>query len=123
TLNVADPAVLTADQLFGLKVNLAIQDGLRYLYVNQDNTTVTSVATSWANNRGNLAFTMSYTSLAVLAFENQGFHLAASPTGGTTIYKQVVQRGLNFIFDNLGIVTMSAQPAGNPCGVGVPLDS
>lgn len=116
-VSVFDAALLGAN-LFGIQINLAIQDGLRWLYVNQDNKTVGTLQTSWASDKGALAPIMAYTSLAVLAFENHGFNLAAPAAGGTTIYKDLVQRGLNFIFDNLGTQTLtSGQATGlaDPC--------
>ncbi|MBX3645465.1 MAG: hypothetical protein KF720_20585 [Rubrivivax sp.] len=100
-----------------LGINMAIQDGLRYLWTNQNNRAggfPTSTTTFW-NNSG---FTYADTSLVVLAFENQGYRLTANvaPTG---IYeKYIVRRGLNFVASQLLQQPLSVTPAGNnPCVV------
>ena len=73
-----------------VRVNLAIQKGLKYLYLNKISTTV----------NGEPAYTWngSYyvgAPLAVLAFENHG-HLGKNDKSGD-IYADVVDKGLNYI--------------------------
>ncbi|HQR12104.1 MAG TPA: dockerin type I domain-containing protein [Casimicrobiaceae bacterium] len=98
-----------------LGINMAIQDGLRFLWTAQLSRAANFPAgttTSW-NNSG---FTYADTSLVVLAFENQGYKITANvaPTG---IYeKYIVRRGLNYVISTLGQVAMGITPAGNnPC--------
>ena len=103
TVQVFIPALLpggaTGDNNRSLGINMAIQDGLRFLWTNQTNraanfgTVPPVVQTSW-NNTG---FAYADTSLVVLAFENQGYKIQANvaPTG---IYeKYIVRRGLNYV--------------------------
>ncbi len=123
TIQVFNPALLIGgvggDNNRGLGINMAIQDGLRFLWTNQTSRAASfpaAVTTSW-NNSG---FPYADTSLVVLAFENQGFKITANvaPTG---IYeKYIVRRGLNFVLSQLQNVNLGLTPAGNnPC-VGVP---
>ncbi len=100
-----------------LGINMAIQDGLRFLWTTQVGRSVSFPAnplTSW-NNSG---FPYADTSLIVLAFENQGYKIAANvaPTG---LYeKYIVRRGLNYVISQLGQLTLGLTPAGNnPCSV------
>jgi hypothetical protein len=100
------------------KVNMAIEDGLRFIYFNQNNraATFTTNMTSWSSSGG--SYTNSYTALSVLAIQNQG-HPVNGPA--TDIYQPVVQRGLNFLFSILAQQDMTpcseggAVPALNPC--------
>lgn len=101
-----------------LGINMAIQDGLRFLWTSQSNRAANfpaSVTTSWNNS----SFPYADTSLAVLAFENQGYKITANvaPTG---IYeKYIVRRGLNYVLSQLSNFTMTIanSPSGNPCAV------
>lgn len=123
TLQVFNPALLigglSGDNNRSLGINMAIQDGLRFLWTSQDNRQANfpgSTTTSW-NNSG---FPNADTSLVVLAFENQGYKITANvpPTG--LFQKYVVRRGLNFVVSNLSQVGLGITPGGNnPC-VGVP---
>ncbi len=65
-----------------LGINMAIQDGLRFLWTNQNNRAgaFPGDATTFWNNSG---FPYADTSLVVLAFENQGYKITANvaPTG------------------------------------------
>jgi hypothetical protein len=123
TIQVFIPALLVGgvagDNNRSLGINMAIQDGLRYLWTSQTSRAANfpaSVTTNW-NNTG---FHYADTSMVVLAFENQGYKIAANvaPTG---IYeKYVVRRGLNHVLSNLSNVDLGVTPAGNnPC-IGVP---
>lgn len=104
-------AALTADQLLDVKINQAIEDGLRSQYVNQASRELKfgGPFASWSGSDGS-SNNMSFTSLAVLAFENHGHSRA---TGD--IYAPVVQAGLNFIFDNLRTTNLSNDGPGDPC--------
>jgi len=123
TVQVFIPALLpggaTGDNNRSLGINMAIQDGLRFLWTNQQSRAANFPAntqTSW-NNSG---FSYADTSLVVLAFENQGYKIQANvpPTG---IYeKYIVRRGLNFVIANLGSVALGVTPAGNDPCVAVP---
>lgn len=136
-VTVLDPAnPVVVPQLRGIGINMAIEDGLRYLYRAQDSRSATFLTnkTSWSINRGDPDYYLSYSSLVVLAFQNHGHVVTNDPT--KDIYQAVVQRGLNFIFDNLSIVALGSQVEGppgtfggsdgavtnNPC-VGVPADA
>ncbi len=103
TIQVINPAFLNAEQTLDVEINMAIEDGLRSQYVNQTNRAANFAGgtfASWSGGAGNVV--MAYTSLAVLAFENHGYN----PASGH-IYSELVQRGLNFIFDNLTTLTIS----------------
>ena len=107
TVVVFDQAVVPPEQLRGLNINRAIQNGLRYLWTTQANlTNFDTTSTTWWGNGGQIR---SMSSLVTLAFENQGYHVpnaipcpgagCADPTG---LYeKYVVQRGLNWVMDQL----------------------
>ena len=110
---------VAGDSNRSLGINMAIQDGLRFLWTSQISRVANfpaSTTTSWSNS----GFPYADTSLVVLAFENQGYKITANvaPTG---LYeKYIVRRGLNFVLSNLSNVALGLTPAGNnPC-VGVP---
>ena len=119
TIQVFDPAFLIGgvggDNNRSLGVNMAIQDGLRYMWTNQGSRAANFPAgttTSW-NNSG---YPYADTSLAVLAFENQGYKITANvpPTG--IFEKYIVRRGLNYVLSTLVNVPMGVTPGGNnPC--------
>lgn len=122
TIQVFNPALLlggvAGDNNRSLGINMAIQDGLRYLWTSQDARAAgfpTSATTSWSMSPN---FNYASTSLVVLAFENQGYKIQANvaPTG---IYeKYVVRRGLNFVLNNLSQQPLGITPGGNnPCAV------
>ena len=124
TIQIFDPSLLigglAGDNNRSLGINMAIQDGLRYLWTQQVSRAANFPAITTTSWNGGLGFTQAETSLAVLAFENQGYKIAANvaPTG---IYeKYIVRRGLNFIIANLSVLNLAVTPGGNnPC-VGVP---
>lgn len=120
-IQVFNPALLVGgvagDNNRSLGVNMAIQDGLRYLWTTQTSRAANfpaSVSTSWNNT----SFPYADTSLVALAFENQGYKITANvpPTG---IYeKYVVRRALNYVLSQLSTLTLGVTPAGNnPCAV------
>jgi hypothetical protein len=123
TIQVFNPALLVGgvngDNNRSLGINMAIQDGLRWLWTQQSNRSANfpgGTTTSW-NTSG---FQAADTSLVVLAFENQGYKISAT-TPPTDIYeKYVVRRGLNYVLSQLSVQPLGITPAGNnPC-VGVP---
>lgn len=124
TIQVFNPALLVGgvagDNNRSLGINMAIQDGLRFLWTTQLNRAANfpgSTTTNWQNS----SFPQADTSLVVLAFENQGYKITANtpPTG--IFEKYIVRRGLNYIVSQLSVLTLGNTPAGNnPC-VGVPL--
>ncbi len=122
TIQVFDPALFAdggaaGDNNRSLGINMAIQDGLRYLWTSQQSLAANfpAGATTLWNNSG---YPYADTSLIVLAFENQGYKITANaaPTG---IYeKYIVRRGLNFVIGSLNTLTLGLTPAGNnPCVV------
>jgi hypothetical protein len=125
TIQVFNPAAFADGGVAGannrnLGINMAIQDGLRYLWTSQSNRQgnfPAGTATNWATIGG---FSGAETSLVVLAFENQGYRITANvaPTG---LYeKYVVRRGLNYVLSTLTTQAIGVTPGGNnPC-VGVP---
>ena len=124
TVEVFDLSTLNAENQRNIGINMAIEDGLRYLYYSQNNrqANYTSQFTSWTTGGGiygaDPEFVYSWTSLAILALENHGHNVLDDPT--QDIFQPVVKRGLNFIFDNLRIIGLGLTPNGdNPC-VGVP---
>jgi hypothetical protein len=113
SIAVVDPGAATAFDLRATKINMAIEDGLRFLYQSQLNragnflTNMTSwTSTTTASNPN------AFTALAILSFENHGH-----PFNGTDIYAPVVQRGLNYLFDKLGQINMASDcgTASDPC--------
>ncbi len=111
-VQIFNPAAVTADQLRGLKINMAIEDGLRYFWQAQANRAANfpaNVLTDWGGD------ITADTALIVLAFENHGYTLSGNvaPTG---VYeKYIVRRGLNRIMGSLATINLSVQAAGNPC--------
>jgi hypothetical protein len=123
TVQVFNPAAFADGGVAGannrsLGINMAIQDGLRFLWTSQANRVgnfPAGTTTFWSNS-----VAVADTSLVVLAFENQGYRITANvaPTG---IYeKYVVRRGLNYVLSTLQPLNLGVTPGGNnPC-VGVP---
>ncbi len=115
TINVYNPASLSAFDLRNLNVNRAIDNGLRYLWVSQSNRTTfdTTIETGWAWG----GFTNAGTALAVEAFLNHGYRLPNSNAAPTGLYeKYVVRRGFNYILARMTSVVIGNTPAGNnPC--------
>jgi hypothetical protein len=102
TWDPADP--LVAAQLRNININMAIQDGLRYLWVAQSdrvNQFPANAMTHWDGSNPN-----SWTALVTLAFENQGYGIPNDNSIPTGLYqKYIVQRGLNFVINSLGKIT------------------
>ena len=121
TIQVFNPALLIGgvggDNNRSLGINMAIQDGLRYLWTSQGNRAGGFPAdpTTYWNNSG---YPYGDTSLAVLGFENQGYKIAANvaPTG--IFEKYIVRRGLNYVLSQLSTVALGVTPGGNnPCTI------
>ncbi len=111
-ISVYDPAALSAFDLRGVNINRAIENGLRYLWVNQSQRTTfdTVATTSWGNYPGSI------TALSVLAFENHGYLLPNNNSTPTGIYqKYAVQRGLNYLATAMAQINLTAQTNGDPC--------
>jgi hypothetical protein len=117
-----DPAAFVdggaaGDNNRSLGINMAIQDGLRNLWVTQSNRTTfnTNVTTNWGGS-----FAYAGTSLVALAFENHGYRLANDGSAPTGLYeKYVVRRGLNYVMSNISNVTLGVTPQGDDPCVGV----
>lgn len=85
-----------------IRVNMAIEKGLRYLYLYQYATGY------WADNSN----TNASTGMALLAFEENG-HLPGNDIDDD-IYSEYVRKGLNYLFGNATTMAMSPQTAGIP---------
>lgn len=121
TIQVFDPALFAdggaaGDNNRSLGINMAIQDGLRYLWTSQVNRAANFPAGTTTNWNDTFSFPYADTSLAVLAFENQGYKITANvaPTG---LYeKYIVRRALNYVLANLSTIALGVTPGGNnPC--------
>ena len=112
------------EQYRNLRINMAIQDGLRYLWVNQNGRTNFATAmASW----GPSTHAPQWTAFVVTAFENHGYRLPNDASVPPGLYERyVVQRGLDFVVANLeerAIGTgVSGQPAERNACVGVTTD-
>ena len=119
-VTVRDPVALSAFDLRAVRVNMAIEDGLRFLYYSQFNraTTFGTNLTSWRSANGAENETNSFSALAVLSMQNHG-HTVLSPA--TDIFQPVVQNGLNWLFDKAiqRDLTPCNEGGMNPC-IGVP---
>jgi hypothetical protein len=82
-----------------IATNIAIEDGLEWLYLAQ-----------WGD--GSWSGGVGWTGFAVLAFENQGY--LARHDWDIDIYAEYIQMGLNFIFQAAIAEPISVQPAGDP---------
>lgn len=117
TLTVTDGIESDTDTVFidvvpktlFVEANLAIQKGLKYLYLNKTNTTYSTPAP------GSVAYPVNYwntnntagTGLALMAFMNHGHLEANDPTGD--IYSETVKKGLFYYFYYMG----NQSPASN----------
>ncbi|MBZ0199224.1 MAG: hypothetical protein K8H86_05100 [Ignavibacteriaceae bacterium] len=85
-----------------IQVNMAIEKGLLYLYLNQYSDG------HWYDNSGSTGAT----GMALLSFEENG-HLHTNDFN-TDIYAEYISRGLNYLFANSTTHSISTQYAGNP---------
>ncbi len=91
-----------APMSFEVEVNAAVEDGLRYLYLQQ-----------WSDGRWrDYGCDAATTAMPVLAFENQG-HLPINDFD-EDIYAEYVKAGLDFLTSILRTQAMSVQGAGDP---------
>jgi hypothetical protein len=115
-VNVYNGVSLSAFDLRGLNINRAIEDGLRYLWVNQVNRAANFPAgttTTWQNDN---SWGPPYTALVALAFQNHGYLLPNNNNAPTGIYERfVVQRALNYVASLLLTLNLTPQTAGDPC--------
>jgi len=126
TVRVFNGALLSAANLRGVNINRSIQDGLRYLWTDQENRAANFPAnnkTNWGQYSG---YRRSFSALVVLAFENQGYTLSNDDVAPKGLYERfVVQRGLNYVVDTLTLQTLTKQNslgvagANDPCVGGV----
>lgn len=108
-VSVFDGAGLTSEDLRGVRINMAIEDGLRYLWTTQTSRQANfpgSTTTDWGGS-----WPVSATALATLAFENQGYTLPNDNSAPTGLYeKYIVRRGLNYVVSALGEIAIQSQP-------------
>ena len=103
-INVYNASTLTAEQLEDVRVNKAVEDGLRWLYNRQHKHG------KWDGYDG---YWIAGTGEAVLAFENQG-HIPSNDVD-EDIYAEYVQMGLDYLFGKLSVRKLSDQAyIGNP---------
>ena len=90
-----DGAMLSADNLRGLNINRAIQDGLRFFWASQTNRAANfpaAVTTTWPGS-----YLTVTAALTALAFENHGYGLPNNDSVPTGIYeKYIVRRAINY---------------------------
>ena len=115
--DVADFPLVDLTTLLDFQTNIAIEKGLRRLYLTQN-------VAGWWIARGH---SVAPTALAVLAFENQG-HPIKNLLGDTvnTIYTQTVVDGLDWMLSVSRVVTVGAHgnftdkyPEASPNGTGI----
>jgi len=115
TIAVVDPATASAFDLRAAKINMAIEDGLRYLYQSQLNRAANFLSnqTMW-NSNTTASNPNAFGALAILAMQNHG-HPVNGPA--TDIYSPVVARGLNYLFDKMGQINLASDcgTAEDPC--------
>ncbi len=107
---------LTEEALRGVNINRAIEDALRYLWVNQTDRAAnfpSSVTTNWAGIDG---YDGPSAALETLAFVNHGYKLPNNNTAPTGLYeKYIVRRGINQVLNLLETANLTMEAAGNPC--------
>ncbi|HEX6164790.1 MAG TPA: Ig-like domain-containing protein [Vicinamibacterales bacterium] len=116
-VRILDPGLLpggvNGEAARGLRINMAIENGLRYLWQSQANRGTNfpnGALTSWTNGAG---WPQQWTALVTLAFQNHGYRLPSDGTAPTGVYERfIVRRGLNYVLTNLTGVALAAQ-AGN----------
>ena len=116
-VRIFDPATLpggvAGEAARGLKINMAIEDGLRYLWTSQSSRAANfpSVSTTFWNQGA--ANPQQWTALVALAFENHGYRLANNGSAPTGVYERfIVRRALNYVVGNLTTQVIASQPSG-----------
>lgn len=106
-IDVLDPVPLTPEEKLEIDVNQTIQDGLRWLYLDQNLPTGYWEWGDWGSDRP------AVTAEAILAFENHGY----LPTDdvNVAIYAEYVELGLNYIVSQ---AMTEAAGVGDPDGNG-----
>ncbi len=105
-IGVIDSSALTPAQVLQVKVNIAIEDGLRWLYL---------IAMPYVVGELPLDdndWTLAIFAEAILAYEIQGHLPTADPD--EDIYTELVQVGLDYIFSHAQSEAMEVQSAGDP---------
>jgi len=122
-IQVFDPATITDEENRSLGINMAIQDGLRFLWYNQENRAADfpdSPTTRW--NAG--GWQSSGTALVVTAFQVQGYQIPGNGSPPTDLYeKYVVQRGINYVIESFTTIAIGTTPQGDDPCVGVAADA
>jgi hypothetical protein len=111
-ITVVDPTTLTEAEQRNANINMAIEDGLRFLYFNQVARAARYATnlTSWTDQTNNSQNGHVATALAVLAMQNHGHSVLDDPN--VDIFQTVIQRGLNWLFTQLAIqpLTCATEP-------------
>lgn len=97
-ISTSDPSSDTPLEALQIDANVAIEEGLRWLYANQNTTNG-----SWAAGTAAGGQPCGGTAFAVWAFENQK-HYPGNDVN-EDIYAEWVQKGLNYLFANLQVLT------------------
>ncbi len=114
-VEVFDAAALPAFDERSVRINMAIEDGLRNLWTTQLNRAgnfPAGTTTNWGNS-----YPYADASLIVLAFENHGYLLTNDNVAPTGVYeKYIVRRGLNYVLSQLSALNLGVTPQGDdPC--------
>ncbi|TPW12862.1 MAG: hypothetical protein FD127_2387, partial [Acidimicrobiaceae bacterium] len=124
-VRIFDPTLLPGGALGeaarGLKINMAIEDGLRYLWTAQASRAANFPAVATTHWGG--TWPQQWAALITLAFQNHGYRLTNDNVAPTGVYqKYIVRRGLNYVLSTLTTQVIASQasgyagqPARNPC--------
>jgi len=118
-----DPATITEEEVRNLGINMAIQDGLRFLWQSQESRAANFPDSPTANwNDG--GFRSSATALVVSAFQVHGYQVPSDGSAPTGLYeKYVVQRGINYVIAGFTTIAIGTTPQGDDPCVGVAADA
>jgi hypothetical protein len=118
---VYNGAAVTPEVLRDIQINMAIEDGLRYMWTSQSGRAANFPASTTTNWGG--GYSPSEAAFVALAFENHGYTLPNDNSMPTGLYeKYIVRRALNYVLANLSSINLTVQsPATNdPCvGAGI----
>ncbi len=102
-VDVTDVISNTPQTKLAVDVNIAIQDGLRFVYLSQQGNG------SWTSNfSGDPAYTVSHTGLCAWAFENSGH-----APNQNTVYSPFVQQALDYLLNKGQVVDISGKAGRN----------
>jgi VCBS repeat-containing protein len=115
-VRIVDPTLLpggvTGEGARGLKINQAIEDGLRWLWTMQSSRATNFPAATTTFWNQNTAWPQQWTALIALAFQNHGYRLPSNGSAPTGLYeKYIVRRALNYVITNLAAIPVSVQTA------------